>query len=188
MRNDTHLNKARLWTVAGATAIAAMLAPPVAHAGPEDDTLRIAWGSTGPIDNLDAYFNTNRTGIWFARNVWDTLVFRDLENSSYEPLLATSWSFPDDTTMELTLREGVTFHNGEPFNADDVVFTLNFIADPENGVLTQNNVDWIQSAERTGDYSVRINMTRPMPQIFELLSGPIVMYPMSTMPRLGHRA
>lgn len=177
MKPKPNLTHGRLWAAASAAAIALSLSAPLALAGPEDDTLRIAWGSTGPIDNLDAYFNTNRTGIWFARNVWDTLVFRDLDNSSYEPLLATSWSFPDDTTMELTLREGVTFHNGEPFNADDVVFTLNFISDPENGVLTQNNVDWIESAERTGEYSVRINMTRPMPQIFELLSGPIVMYP-----------
>jgi len=148
-----------------------------AVAGPDDDTLRIGWGATGPIDNLDAYFNTNRTGIWFARNVWDTLVFRNLDEGTYEPLLATSWEFPDETTLDLTLREGVTFHNGEPFDADDVVYALNFVADPDNGVLTRNNVDWIEKAEKTGPYSVRVKMTRAMPQIFEFLSGPIVIYP-----------
>lgn len=177
MPKDTNLTARRLALSVGAMALAAALTIPAAQAGPDDDTLRIGWGATGPIDNLDAYFNTNRTGIWFARNVWDTLVFRNLDEGTYEPLLATSWEFSDETTMELTLREGVVFHNGEPFDADDVVYTLNFIADPENGVLTRNNVDWIDSAERTGPYSVRINMTRPLPQIFELLSGPIVMYP-----------
>ena len=161
---------------ASALALAFGTAAP-AVAGPDDDTLRIGWGATGPIDNLDAYFNTNRTGIWFARNVWDTLVFRNLDEGTYEPLLATSWEFPDDRTMDLTLREGVTFHNGEPFDADDVVYTLNFIADPDNGVLTRNNVDWIEKAEKTGPYSVRVKMTRAMPQIFEFLSGPIVIYP-----------
>ena len=164
------------WLAGTALAILTALSPP-AVAGTADDTLRIGWGSTGPIDNLDAYFNTNRTGIWLARNVWDTLIFRNLEESSYEPLLATSWSFPDDTTMELELREGVVFHNGEVFNADDVVYTLNFIANPENGVLAQNRVNWIESAESTGPFSVRINMVRSTPQVFELLSGPIVMYP-----------
>ena len=40
------------------------------QAGKSDDSLIIAWGSTGPIENVDNYFNTNRTGIWFSRMVW----------------------------------------------------------------------------------------------------------------------
>ncbi len=177
MLKEIRLDGVKAVLGAGALALVTAFGTSDAMAGPDDDTLRIAWGATGPIDNLDAYFNTNRTGIWFARNVWDTLVFRNLDEGTYEPLLATGWSFPDDTTLDLTLREGVVFHNGEPFDADDVVYTLNFIADPENGVLTRGNVDWIENAERTGPYSVRVHMTRPMPQIFEILSGPIVIYP-----------
>ena len=172
-----HLNRNGLAGRVSATALAACLLAAPTFAGKADDTLRIGWGSTGPIDNLDAYFNTNRTGIWFARNVWDSLIYLDIDNGTYEPLLATSWSFPDETTLDLTLREGVVFHNGEPFDADDVVYTLNFVADPANGVVTRGNVDWIERAEKTGPFSVRVHMTRPMPQIMEFLSGPIVIYP-----------
>lgn len=180
MENDMRQknpNRSSLSGCVSAAALAACLFATDAVAGKDDDTLRIGWGSTGPIDNLDAYFNTNRTGIWFARSVWDTLVYLDIDEGIYEPLLATSWSFPDETTLDLTLREGVVFHNGEPFDADDVVYTLNFVADPANGVVTQGNVDWIESAEKTGPYSVRVHMTRPMPQLLELLAGPIFIYP-----------
>ncbi|MEO0359961.1 MAG: ABC transporter substrate-binding protein [Pseudomonadota bacterium] len=148
-----------------------------AQAGPDDDSLVIAWGSTGPIENVDNYFNTNRTGIWFSRMVWDQLIYRDPATFEYKPLLATSWEALDDTTWQFKLREGVTFHNGEAFDADDVVFTLNWISNPENGVKVQRNVNWIESAEKIDQFTVNVNMKKPFPQAFEFLSGPITIYP-----------
>jgi len=170
------MRKAKLLMSAVAT-LGVLFSAQSALADKESDTLRVAWGATGPIDNLDSYFNTNRTGIWLARHVWDTLVFRNLEEGTYEPLLAESWEFVDDKTIDFTLRQGVQFHNGEPFDADDVVYTFNFIADPDNGVLAQNNVKWIDRAEKIDQYKVRLHMKNPVPQVFEFLSGPLAIYP-----------
>ena len=163
--------------LAFAGSLAASLAATSALAGPDDNSLIVAMGSTGPIENVDNYFNTNRTGIWFARIVWDQLVYRDPTTFEYMPLLATSWEALSDTVWQFKLREGVTFHNGEPFDADDVVFTLDWISNPENGVKVQRNVNWIDHAEKVDQYTVNVHMKKPFPQAFEFLSGPVVMYP-----------
>ena len=147
------------------------------EAGKSDDSLIIAWGATGPIENVDNYFNTNRTGIWFSRMVWDQLVYREPKTFEYKPLLAESWEALSPTTWRFKLRQGVKFHNGEPFDADDVVFTLNWIADEKNGVKVQRNVNWIKNAEKVDQYTVDLHMKKPFPQAFEFLSGPLTIYP-----------
>ena len=97
-----------------ASVVSAMALASPSAAGPDDHTLTIAWGATGPIENVDSYFNTARYGIWFTRMVWDQLVYRDPETFEYKPLLATGWEQIGDTTWRFNLRQGVTFHNGEP--------------------------------------------------------------------------
>lgn len=159
-----------------ATALSGAMAS-TAHAGPDDDSLVIAWGSTGPIEHVDNYVNTNRTGIWFSRMVWDQLIYREPKTFEYKPLLAESWEQLSDTVWQFKLRQGVKFHNGEPFDADDVVFTLNWISNPENGVKVQRNVNWIKEARKVDQYTVDLEMKRPFPQAFEFLSGPITIYP-----------
>ncbi len=166
----------KLAGVAASIAGAALIATS-ASAGPDDDSLVIAWGSTGPIENVDNYFNTNRTGIWFSRMVWDQLIYREPKSFEYKPLLATSWELLNDTTWQFKLREGVKFHNGEPFDADDVVFTMNWISNPDNGVKVQRNVNWIDRAEKVDQYTVNLHMKKPFPQAFEFLSGPLTIYP-----------
>ena len=132
---------------AATTALGALLATG-AQAGPDDDSLVIAWGSTGPIEHVDNYVNTNRTGIWFSRMVWDQLIYREPKTFEYKPLLAESWEQLSDTVWQFKLRKGVKFHNGEAFDADDVVYTLNWISNPENGVKVQRNVNWIKEIGR----------------------------------------
>ena len=138
-------------------------------------TLNVAF--TKELENVDSYFNSSREGVVMQRAVWDGLIYRDPKTNEYIGNLATSWEWIDDTTLELTLREGVTFHNGEPFNADDVVFTVNYVAKEENGVKTQRNVNWMKSAEKVDDYTVRILLKEKFPAAIEFLSGPVSMYP-----------
>ena len=57
------------------------------------------------------------------RHIYDALFDRDAEGK-LTPGLAESWKFADDTTLQLTLKKGVTFSNGEPFNADVVKYNL----------------------------------------------------------------
>lgn len=69
------------------------------------------------------------------------------------------------------------FHNGEPFSADDVVFTVNYMTDPANGVKNMANVGWMDHAEKVDDHIVRIILKAPFPAAEEFLAGPVAMYP-----------
>ncbi|GAA6177009.1 ABC transporter substrate-binding protein [Sulfitobacter pacificus] len=146
-----------------------------AYADKASDTLAV--GFTKELENVDSYFNSSREGVVMQRAIWDGLIYRDPATNEYIGNLATSWEWIDDVTLELKLREGVTFHNGEAFNADDVVYTVNFVAVEENGVKTQRNVNWMKSADKIDDYTVRINLKAPFPAAIEFLSGPVSMYP-----------
>lgn len=90
--------------------------------------------------------------------MFDPLVEHDPGTGAFAGNLAERFGWVDDTTLELVLREGITFHNGETFNADDVVFTLNHFADPATGVAMPNTVAWIDRAEKIDERSVRRRM------------------------------
>jgi peptide/nickel transport system substrate-binding protein len=128
-------------------------------------------------ESIDPYFNNVRIGFILAQHVWDHLVYRDPKTSEYKGELATAWRWIDDRTLEFDLRQGVKFHNGDAFTADDVVTTLNFVAKPENKSTTQQNVSWIAEAEKVDDFKVRVRAKRPFPAALEYLAGPLVIFP-----------
>ncbi|HWL55795.1 MAG TPA: ABC transporter substrate-binding protein [Paracoccus sp. (in: a-proteobacteria)] len=79
--------------------------------------------------------NNNTLDVWneqsnvgervFFPNLWEGLILRDwMGNQGPVPGLATEWRRLDDKTIELKLREGVRFHNGDELTADDVVFSF----------------------------------------------------------------
>ena len=117
-----------------------------------------------------------------ARNVFDSLVVRGA--TGFEPALAASWSNPDPTTWVFTLREGVTFHDGTPFTAEDVRATIAHVVEQAGPaaplfapvtVTTRGDLEvvmtteaplgtmlvnltrlWIGPAERIGDEAFRM--------------------------------
>ncbi|MET3600791.1 ABC transporter substrate-binding protein [Martelella mangrovi] len=152
-----------------------LTASSVAFAGKDDNSVNMAFGKE--LETADVYFNTAREGLLLNYSVWDGLLYRNPETGEYEGNLATEWEWVDDVTLEFKLREGVTFHNGEPFNADDVVYTIDYITNPDNGVKNVSNAAWIDHAEKIDDYTVRIIAKAPFPAAEEYLSGPLAMYP-----------
>ena len=92
-----------------AAALAAMTAPAMAQKSA--DTLRITWRDA--IPDVTPYYNQLRSGIVLGHQAWDSLVYRDPETFQIKPLLAESYKWVDDTTLEFTLRHNVTFHNGD---------------------------------------------------------------------------
>lgn len=139
------------------------------------NTIRFAYDQAP--ENVDPFFNNVRVGVIIGQHVWDTLVYRDPNTGEYKGQLASSWRQIDDRTIEFDLRQGVKFHNGEEFDADDVVYTMNFISRPENKVVTQSNVSWVERAERIDKYKVRIVTKRVFPAAIEYLAGPVVIHP-----------
>ena len=87
---------------------AAILLGHPAYAGPQDNTAVVAL--TEEMPSFDAYLSTAREGIVASRQLYDTLIERDLATGQYEPSLATAWRRIDDKTWEFDLRPGVTFH------------------------------------------------------------------------------
>ncbi|MFI5014163.1 MAG: ABC transporter substrate-binding protein [Hyphomicrobiales bacterium] len=175
----------KLAALLAAVAIASCAISKPALADKDSDTLRIGWGANGVMVTADNYYGATRTGIWFSVLVWDTLVHRDPETGEYQPLLATAWKWIDDKTLEFTLRHGVKFHDGSPFSADDVVYTLNWISNPANGVKFQRVVNWIERAEKLDEFTVRVHTKTIFPQALEYLSGPIPIYPASYYAKVG---
>ncbi|HEX5286148.1 MAG TPA: ABC transporter substrate-binding protein, partial [Polaromonas sp.] len=123
-------------------------------ASKKDDTLRFAYDQAP--ESVDPFFNNVRIGVIIGANVWDTLVYRDPVTNEYKGQLAKSWKQVNDRVIEFDLREGIKFHNGEEFDADSVVYTLNFVANTANKVVTQQNVNWIEKAEKISKYKVRL--------------------------------
>jgi peptide/nickel transport system substrate-binding protein len=82
------------------------------------------YATTGDILGLDPHANNEGPTNAMKGNIYGRLLHR-LPDLSLEPDLATEWQLGDDgVTWRFELREGVTFHNGNPFNADDVVYTF----------------------------------------------------------------
>lgn len=94
-------------------------------------TMRLSLASTPPT--FFYYGDLSNDIKLFAQQIFDTLVEFDLENYELVPGLATSWDVSDDGLVyTFHLREGVTWHDGTPFTAADVEFTLNqIVANPE---------------------------------------------------------
>ncbi len=168
---------------AGAFAFASVNTAPSALAGPDNDTL--VWASDSEPENVSPYHNNLRERVVLARHVWDTLIYRDPDTGEYRGLIATDWEWVDDTTLEVNIREGLTFHNGDPLTAEDIEFTFNYVVDPDSGVVTRQNTDWIGSAEAVDDYTVRIHLDEPFPAAIEYLAGPTPIYPKAYFEEVG---
>ena len=80
-------------------------------------------GQGTDVSLLDPHYSTSASDINVFFNLYDNLVLRD-ENLNLTPGLATSWKIIDDKTWQFKLREGVVFHNGDRFTAEDVKFSL----------------------------------------------------------------
>ena len=163
--------------------VSSSLFAPAAMASKANNTLGMAYDQAP--ENIDPYYNNVRIGVIIANNVWDTLVYRDAITNEYSGQLAKSWKQIDDRTLEFELREGVKFHNGEEFDADSVVFTLNYVADPKNKVTTQQNVRWIDKVEKIDKFKVRIIAKEPFPAAIDYLATTLAIYPAKYYQEVG---
>jgi peptide/nickel transport system substrate-binding protein len=147
------------------------------------DTLRVV--ERNAVTNVDPYYNQLRSGLVLAHHGWDGLVYRDPETFQAKPLLATEWKIVDDLTLEFKLRQGVKFHNGDPFTADDVVYTLNLVSAPDSRVSTPSNSNWIDKVEKIDDFAVRVKLKKPTPAALEYFAMVLPIYPKAYREKVG---
>ena len=163
------------YLLAGAVATAIGLAVSPAQAGKSDDTL--AWATDREVAVVDPYYNNTRELVVMGHLGWDGLLFRDLKTGEFKPLLATKWEWDGNKRIVVDLRNGVKFHDGSDFDADDVVYTINHISNKDNAVLTYKNVSWMKNAEKLGSHKVAINLHKPFPAALAYLSNVVFIMP-----------
>src|ERR1700726_2539192 len=176
MRTDTWRRGALL----AACMTLAMAAPALAQRSA--DTLRIPWRDA--IPDVDPYYNSQRTGMVVAFQAFDCLVYRDPTTMEMKPALATSWKQVDATTIEFTLREGVTFQNGDPFTPDDVGDPINDILHGKQ-VATPAYYTSYAGAEKIDDFHVRLKLTGVSPAVMEYLSMVTPIWPQAYREKIG---
>ncbi len=100
---------------------------------------------------------------------YDRLVNLDPIDLTPLPGLATEWSSPDPQTLELTLREGVTFHDGTPFDAAAVKANLDRAMTLETSTV-KADLSMIESVEVVDPTHVRIALNRPDSSLVQILA------------------
>jgi peptide/nickel transport system substrate-binding protein len=119
------------------------------------DTGRIALNQ--PIRLVDALHNPNPESNLLDRVVMDALLSYDTVNRKIAGQLADSWKQVDDKTIEVTLRQGVKWHDGQPVTIDDVMYTFQYVLDPKvNFLFKDSRFGWIDKVEKVNDRTVRI--------------------------------
>ncbi len=104
--------------------------------------------------------------------IFDTLVVRDLDNSVH-PLLAESWQVSDDgTQITLKLKEGVTFHDGTPLNAEAVRFTFERFKEVGKASPIYGGVSQIADIEVVDDLNVKFIFDEPAANFWSTISMP----------------
>ncbi|MEB7447676.1 ABC transporter substrate-binding protein [Arthrobacter koreensis] len=119
--------------------------------------------STSAINPLMSYY-----GTWLLA-AYEPLVTVDRATGEGQPSLAESWEIAEDNlTWSFKLREGVTFHDGSEFTAEDVVFSLTTIK--EKGYQPATYLTQVESVTALGDYEVQIVTSEPTPLLLSQLS------------------
>ena len=144
------------YATAGFATVLALAAGGVPSASAEELIIARSISTTG----MDPGFL--REAATLVDNVFDTLILRD-QDMQLVPGLAVSWTAIDDTTWEFELREGVTFQNGEPFNAEAVKFTLDRVLDPDANSPTISYIRTVAGAEVVDEFTVRVTTAAPDP-------------------------
>jgi peptide/nickel transport system substrate-binding protein len=131
-----------------------------AMTGAPSGTLRVAWEI--PVQ-LDPALASSDSEISIISSVYDYLVDID-SGSNIQPRLATDWTVSEDgLTYTFTLAEGVTFHDGSPLTAEDVVWTFNRLRDPESGFPTADLYANIADVSATDAGEVQFTLTQTNP-------------------------
>src|SRR5580698_7931479 len=81
------------------------------------------WANDGDVGAMDPDTRQETVQLSFLSNIYEPMVRRN-KDLSLEPALATSWEQTSPTVWRFHLRAGVKFHDGSPFTADDVLFSL----------------------------------------------------------------
>jgi peptide/nickel transport system substrate-binding protein len=129
-------------------------------------TLKI--GLSSDIRSLDPYFHNETTTNSVLSNVFEPLFYFDKDLNVY-PVLCESYKILNDKEWIFKLRKGVKFHNGDVFNADDVIYSLDRIMHWKKSGF-KSKVNMIADVQKIDDYTVKITTKGPYPILLRKLT------------------
>jgi len=138
------------------SALALSLALAVAAA----QAVPLRWAAQNDILTLDPHSQNHATTNAILMHAYEGLT---RYNAKYEvePALATKWTFISPTQVRFELRKGVKFHDGSPFTADDVIFTLSRIRQPQGTM--QIYVTGIKEIKKIDEHTIDMMLEAPSP-------------------------
>ncbi|ABN06895.1 4-phytase [Methanocorpusculum labreanum Z] len=157
--------------IAGVLIGAMVICAGCVQSGNDDSTLRVVMNfgpdSSGSLDPANGWEG------WYVREagLFETLFYDD-QNMELKPELATGYKALSDTEWEITLRKGVVFHDGTPFNADAVIYSFNRVLDPANS--RSSEYSFIKEVRKTDDYTIVIETTEPYAPLIASLVDPVM--------------
>ena len=148
-------------------AIAALLAAGMLAAGPAVHAKTLRWASQGDFLTMDPHAQNESLNNTASAYIYEPLLTYN-EKFELVPALATSWTRDGNLLWKFNLRKGVKFHDGTPFTADDVVFTIERAMAPTSNFRVYTT--GIQGARKIDDNTVLIYTTVPNPVLLRQLT------------------
>ena len=150
--------------------LAATTASIVAFAMVPASAQTLRYANQGELKSLDPYTLNETTTHAHLGHVYEGLIARD-KDLKIIPALAESWETPEPTRWRFHLRKGVKFQNGDPFTADDVVFSADRVRAKGSNLQTRIPAD--AKVVKVDDYTVDFILTSPNP-ILQFAMGYLV--------------
>jgi peptide/nickel transport system substrate-binding protein len=170
-------------TIAAVTA-GSILASSTAASINAQERQRFTYAFKSDIQTLDPMLTTDTTTQNVYHQIFEMLVQMG-RDGQFEPVLAESWESVDDTTWRFKLREGVTFHNGEPFNADCVTFSLDRLRSEELASPAAPGAAPIDTIEKVDEFTVEVVTTAPYAALLSTLYGSLPILPPAYLDEVG---
>ncbi len=118
---------------------------------------------------IDPHTGTSGTDAYYFQPFYDYLVMHDTQNNQLTEIsLAEAWEFPDNTTIIFSLRDGVTFHNGEAFSSEDVRLNLERVTG-HPASTPKANFEVVHTVETPDERTATYLLTEPSAAVMHLL-------------------
>jgi peptide/nickel transport system substrate-binding protein len=150
----------------GAAALGAAAAVPLTAGGPAlaqtTQKKELVTAQSGDVSKFDPHFSTSSNDVRVSFNIFDNLVSRHPDGKLY-PSLATEWKLEGQTTWRFKLRQGVKFHNGDPFTSADAKYSIERTYDPAAKTMVATVLATIERVEAPDPATLVITTKKPDP-------------------------
>ncbi|MEE8272666.1 MAG: ABC transporter substrate-binding protein [Alphaproteobacteria bacterium] len=135
------------------------------NAEPLTDQRDMILNSTDEMNAINPFYISGATDSWVTELIWDRLM-RIGPDGLPRPWAAESVNWNDDTTLDVTLREGMTWHDGQPVTSADVIFSFEAPSRGDLVPMYKPFVANIESMEALDELTVRFTLTEPSAAFF----------------------